>query len=436
MCFPLSSQSGTHKTVKPRCWPWLPGKGPQTLSKCWLFARERYQFGGHGGETLLSLLALFLDTKRGGNTLNGFPDFRTENGSNKGQNMALTGLIVASWLDSGGSGALASGRQCRWWPRAPRPPCASSLLYTLCFRAKREHFKRFYGLSPDSHGHTLVVTVVYVAYWLGSGMVAWGLEGLTNWAAMDARRSSASLRFFSVFSARHLACPAADCRQAHTRQSRSDSGLGLQVKVLTVFRSLFARKPPATASQSHPTPHHAPARPAPAQGQCWHPIAAMGIGTNRLCVFSACHLACRNPDCHPARKHFGDSTRKDLGHSTRKDLGHPTRKVLGHLTTQPTMCQRSTSTHHPFELKSTVFNPIRDAQGLRGATPQAPSATETAPERQRQRQKPRDRDRDRNRETETETESERERERKRAWEQPRKLGLDSAPAKREQLKRF
>jgi len=39
--------------------------------------------------------------ERGGNNLNGFEDFRTENGSSQGQNLALTGLFVPSSIDSG-----------------------------------------------------------------------------------------------------------------------------------------------------------------------------------------------------------------------------------------------------------------------------------------------------------------------------------------------
>jgi len=39
--------------------------------------------------------------ERGGNNLNGFRDFRTENGSSQGRNLALTGVCVASWLASG-----------------------------------------------------------------------------------------------------------------------------------------------------------------------------------------------------------------------------------------------------------------------------------------------------------------------------------------------
>ena len=36
-----------------------------------------------------------------GNNLNGFKDFRSENGSSQGQNLALTDLGVPSSLDSG-----------------------------------------------------------------------------------------------------------------------------------------------------------------------------------------------------------------------------------------------------------------------------------------------------------------------------------------------
>jgi len=39
--------------------------------------------------------------ERRGNTLTGFPDFRIENGSSQGQNLALTGLCVSSSRDSG-----------------------------------------------------------------------------------------------------------------------------------------------------------------------------------------------------------------------------------------------------------------------------------------------------------------------------------------------
>ena len=39
--------------------------------------------------------------ERVANNLNGFKDFRTENGSSQGQNLALTGSFVLSWLDSG-----------------------------------------------------------------------------------------------------------------------------------------------------------------------------------------------------------------------------------------------------------------------------------------------------------------------------------------------
>ena len=39
--------------------------------------------------------------RAGGNNLDGFKNFRTENGSSQGQNMALTGSFVPSSLDSG-----------------------------------------------------------------------------------------------------------------------------------------------------------------------------------------------------------------------------------------------------------------------------------------------------------------------------------------------
>ena len=39
--------------------------------------------------------------ERVGNHLNGFEDFRTENGSSQCQNLALTGLCVPNLLDSG-----------------------------------------------------------------------------------------------------------------------------------------------------------------------------------------------------------------------------------------------------------------------------------------------------------------------------------------------
>jgi len=39
--------------------------------------------------------------ERVGNNLNGFKDFRTENGSSQGQNLAFTGLFAPGSIDSG-----------------------------------------------------------------------------------------------------------------------------------------------------------------------------------------------------------------------------------------------------------------------------------------------------------------------------------------------
>jgi len=47
----------------------------------------------------------------GGNHLNGSKDFRTENGSSEGQNLAVTGLGVPNSLDSGGRENLGAGQQ-------------------------------------------------------------------------------------------------------------------------------------------------------------------------------------------------------------------------------------------------------------------------------------------------------------------------------------
>ena len=44
---------------------------------------------------------VYTAAERGGNTLKGFKDVRTENGSSQGQNLALTGLLVPTSLDRG-----------------------------------------------------------------------------------------------------------------------------------------------------------------------------------------------------------------------------------------------------------------------------------------------------------------------------------------------
>ena len=48
----------------------------------------------------LLLLLVTTAAARGGNNSKGFKDFRTENGSRQGQNLALTGLYVPSSLNS------------------------------------------------------------------------------------------------------------------------------------------------------------------------------------------------------------------------------------------------------------------------------------------------------------------------------------------------
>jgi len=52
-------------------------------------------------EELVWYDCLLAAAEMGGNNLNGCQDFRTENGSGQGQNLALTGLFVPSSLDSG-----------------------------------------------------------------------------------------------------------------------------------------------------------------------------------------------------------------------------------------------------------------------------------------------------------------------------------------------
>jgi hypothetical protein len=63
----------------------------------------------------------------------------------------------------------------------------------VSLRAKREHIESFHLFLPESHGHNLFLTVLYM-----------------------------------------LDCPAHNL--AHIRQSRPDSGLGFQVKVLKTFQ--------------------------------------------------------------------------------------------------------------------------------------------------------------------------------------------------------
>ena len=43
------------------------------------------------------------------------------------------------------------------------------MLCPACFRSKREHLLKFYGLLPESQGQNLALTVLYVPSSLGSG---------------------------------------------------------------------------------------------------------------------------------------------------------------------------------------------------------------------------------------------------------------------------
>jgi len=62
--------------------------------------------------------------ERGENNLNGFNDFRTDNGSCQGQNLAWTGLCVPSLLDGGRGGTRGSQREGSLLPRARTPGLA------------------------------------------------------------------------------------------------------------------------------------------------------------------------------------------------------------------------------------------------------------------------------------------------------------------------
>ena len=56
------------------------------------FLRLRGQWSGCRGDTVAD---------RGGNTLEGYTDSRSENGSSQGQNLAFTGLFVLTSLGGG-----------------------------------------------------------------------------------------------------------------------------------------------------------------------------------------------------------------------------------------------------------------------------------------------------------------------------------------------
>ena len=98
ICRPLPSEYGTHKTVKARFWPWPSGKSPSDLLSCSLFAGKWLDLLNRVGPLLEGRP---LASERGGDIFNHVKDFHTENGSSQGQNLALTGLFVLSWLGSG-----------------------------------------------------------------------------------------------------------------------------------------------------------------------------------------------------------------------------------------------------------------------------------------------------------------------------------------------
>ena len=77
-------------------------------------------------------------------------------------------------------------------------------------RANREHLERCEGLLPGAHGQNLALTVLYLPCLLESSVVVGG----TNAAWTEVSRCRANM--------------------AHIRQSGPDSGLGFQVKVLTL----------------------------------------------------------------------------------------------------------------------------------------------------------------------------------------------------------
>ena len=61
--------------------------------------------------------------------MNNFKDFCTEHGSSQGQNLALTGLFVPSWVGSGPC-TLA-----RVWQQAPPPVARAAVREMVCQQA-------------------------------------------------------------------------------------------------------------------------------------------------------------------------------------------------------------------------------------------------------------------------------------------------------------